>query len=105
MLYTQSYDAQFDSLLMTCIYTMHTCCQSILAVLHAGLHQATLADLQVSAAVQGATLEALIAGHPAGRAAALLQQRAYKVKGKEGMALRQRITSLEEQATGIKTAF
>jgi len=50
--------------------------------------------------VQGATLEALIAGHPAGRAAALLQQRAYKVKGKEGMALRQRITSFEEQATG-----
>lgn len=50
--------------------------------------------------MQGATLEALIAGHPAGRAAALLQQRAYKMKGKEGMALRQRITRLEEQATG-----
>ncbi|DBA71486.1 TPA: hypothetical protein ACH3X2_14306 [Trebouxia sp. C0005] len=54
---------------------------------------------KVSPAVQGATLEALIAGHPAGRAAALLQQRAYKMKGKEGMALRQRITRLEEQAT------
>lgn len=54
--------------------------------------------------MQGATLEALIAGHPAGRAAALLQQRAYKVKGKEGMALRQRITSLEEQATGMSTS-
>ena len=51
--------------------------------------------------MQGATLEALIATHPAGRAAALLQQRAYKVKGKEGMALRQRITTLEEQATGL----
>ena len=56
---------------------------------------------QVSPEVQGATLEALITTHPAGRAAALLQQRAYKVKGKEGMALRQRITTLEEQATGM----
>ena len=54
----------------------------------------------VSAAARGATLEALVAGHPAGRAAALLQQRAYKVKGKEGMALRMRITSLEDQAAG-----
>lgn len=53
--------------------------------------------------MQGATLEALIAGHPAGKAAALLQQRAYKVTGKEGMALRQRITSLEDQATGTQS--
>ena len=50
--------------------------------------------------MQGATLEALVAGHPAGRAAALLQQRAYKVKGKESMALRMRVTSLEDQAAG-----
>lgn len=50
--------------------------------------------------MQGATLEALIAAHPIGRAAALLQQRAYKVKGREGMALRQRIITLEDQATG-----
>ncbi|KAL3140824.1 hypothetical protein ABBQ32_14194 [Trebouxia sp. C0010 RCD-2024] len=53
---------------------------------------------RVSPAVQGVTLEALVAGHPAGRAAALLQQRAYKLKGKEGMALRMRATSLEDQA-------
>lgn len=50
--------------------------------------------------MQGVTLEALVAGHPAGRAAALLQQRAYKMKGKEGMALRMRAASLEDQAAG-----
>ena len=55
----------------------------------------------MSPEVQAATLEAQIASHPAGRAAALLQQRAHKAKGKEGMALRQRITILEEQATGM----
>ena len=54
----------------------------------------------MASAVQRATLEALVAGHPAGRAAALLQQRASKVKGKEGMALRLRITALEDQAAG-----
>ena len=52
--------------------------------------------------MHGATLEALMAAHPAGKAASLLQQRAYKMKGKEGMALRQRIITLEEQATGIQ---
>lgn len=50
--------------------------------------------------MQGATLEALVAGHPAGRAAALLQQRAHRVTGKESMALRMRVTSLEDQAAG-----
>lgn len=50
--------------------------------------------------MQGATLEALVAGHPAGRAGALLQQRAYKTKGKESMALRMRATALEDQAAG-----
>ena len=104
-LYTQSYVAKLDDLLVTSVHTMRTCCQSILAVFRASLRHAIIADLQVSPAVQGATLEALVAGHPAGRAAALLQQRAYKVKGKEGMALRQRITSLEDQATGMQRHF
>ena len=54
----------------------------------------------MAAAVQGATLDALVAAHPAGKAAALLQQTGYKAHGKEGMVLRQRIVTLEEQATG-----
>ena len=57
----------------------------------------------MSAAVQGATLEALVAGHPAGKAAALLQQKAYKTKGQESMALRMRATFLEDQAAGMKS--
>ena len=53
--------------------------------------------------MQGATLEALVAKHPSGRAAALLQQRALKVRGKEGMALRMRVTALEDIAAGTST--
>lgn len=55
---------------------------------------------QVSPEVQKATLEFRIAQHPAGKAAAQLQQGASKLKGQQGMALRQRINSLEEAAAG-----
>ena len=55
---------------------------------------------QVSPEVQKSTLEFQITQHPAGKAAAQLQQEAFKAKGQQGMALRQRIMNLEDQAAG-----
>ena len=58
--------------------------------------------LQVSEGVRGVTLEALVAAHPAGRAAAALQQPQGRTKQPlSGAALRQRIMALEAQAAGL----
>lgn len=60
--------------------------------------------LQVSEGVRGVTLEALVAAHPAGRAAAAaaLQQPQGRTKQPlSGAALRQHIMALEAQAAGV----
>lgn len=57
--------------------------------------------LQVSDAARGVTLEALMADHPAGKAAAKLYAGQGRAKGpQEKVALRQRIMALEAQAAG-----
>ena len=57
--------------------------------------------MQVSDAVRGVTLEALVADHPAGQAAAKLYAGQGRAKAPhEKAALRQRIMALEAQAAG-----
>lgn len=59
---------------------------------------------QVSQGVRGVTLEALVAAHPAGKAAAALQQPQGRSKAAGGAGLHQRIMALEAEAAGLLPA-